>query len=68
MWKRIKNLLELSKYSVEDLKEKNVYVSSSSGTIKYTYTPATIIETKEPFNQFEDETPEQSPDDTTPRN
>lgn len=68
MFQRIKNLLELSKYTVEELKQQK-FVLSSSGEIEYTYTPATIINATEedPFKDFEDETIEQPSDDTASR-
>ena len=68
MFKRIKNLLDISRYTVEELKEKELVltVSPHSST---TYRPATIIRPDEdPFKDIADETPQQSPDDTATRN
>jgi hypothetical protein len=86
MFKRIKNLLDISRYTVEELKSIKYYQSTTSGYVevlppvvspKQTMTlsgsstgMATIInmQTEDPFKNFDNETPEQSPDDTTARN
>jgi hypothetical protein len=69
MFKRIKNLLNISRYSVEDLinPPEEEIISTSNLKLK-TFTPATIIDlqTKDPFAEYE--TTEQSSNDTTPRN
>jgi len=67
MWKRIKNLLDISRYSVDELKEKEFVLTVSPHSS--TYRPATIVNRKEddPFKEFENETTQQSPDDTTAR-
>ena len=72
MFQRIKNLLEISKYTVEELCEKTdwlkypEYLSEVNNISKYN--PATIVDLKgtNPFDEYE--TTEQSSDDTTLRN
>ena len=80
MFKRIKNLLDLSRYTVEELtgepegfkfKEFKKGFNLMSPDTKYTvipFNPATIVDLKgtNPFDEYE--TTEQSPNDTTPRN
>jgi hypothetical protein len=93
MFKRIKNLLDISRYTVEELKNPSVYtmgnvplknvphgyisvdtkqpsphyaisnVDSSSGMAKIIN-----MQDEDPFKDFTNETTEQTPDDTTPRN
>lgn len=70
MFKRIKNLLELSKYTVEELRgEQPTYTTSGFLQVDHsTFRPATIVDLKgtNPFDEYE--TSELSPNDTTPRN
>ena len=70
MFKRIKNLLDISKYTVEELQgNKTVIVTPTNNTISWEgkFNPATIVGLKgtNPFDEYE--TAEQSPNDTTPR-
>jgi hypothetical protein len=70
MFKRIKNLLDISKYTVEELTEKSPMIFSTNDSVypNGQYRPATIIDLKgtNPFDEYE--TTEQSSDDTTARN
>jgi len=86
MFKRIKNLLDISRYTVQELRENKtmstipsnglVQIKSLSENPEVTYTVsnnssmATIIDmqAEDPFNNFDNETPEQSSNDSTPRN
>ena len=70
MFQRIKNLLELSKYTIEEIRQKPSPVVESKGDAFFpsTFNPVTIIDLKgtNPFDEYE--TSELSPNDTTPRN
>ncbi len=70
MFKRIKNLLDISKYTVEEIRQKPSPIIESKGDAFFpsTYNPATIVDLKgtNPFDEYE--TIEQSSNDTTPRN
>lgn len=72
MFKRIKNLLELSKYTVEEIRHKETTIFHSKGDFifphAHEYRPATIVDLKgtNPFDEYE--TTKQSSNDTTPRN
>jgi hypothetical protein len=70
MFKRIKNLLDISKYTVEELRNtQHVYTDNGySESIPSTFRPAMIVDLKgtNPFDEYE--TTEQSSNDTTPRN
>ena len=72
MFKRIKNLLDISKYTVDEIRQKEPTVFKASGDSMFPnsheYRPATIVDLKgtNPFDEYE--TTEQSSDDTTPRN
>lgn len=69
MFKRIKNLLDISRYTVEELKNPT-YVIEESGYIHVAPNrPASIINihADDPFKDIADETTQQSPDDTTAR-
>lgn len=72
MFKRIKNLLDISKYSVEELRRPTEKVFTSTNPepdyVVTPFNPATIInlKTKHPFDEYE--TPEQPLDDTATRN
>lgn len=83
MFKRIKNLLDISRYTVEELKRpRNNRTSSAflngiidqeellSSTPDSAYKMATIInmQAEDPFKNFDNETPEQSSNDSTARN
>lgn len=74
MFKRIKNLLDISRYTVEELRQPPaplMYYTSDKDVITSSpvmpFRTATIISMTEadPFKDFIDETPQQSPDDTT---
>lgn len=82
MFKRIKNLLDISRYTVEEVvnpvhqlpgETTEQYYERTWGDPIESSTPdmpfraATIISMTEvdPFKDFTDETPQQSPDDTT---
>lgn len=73
MFKRIKNLLDISKYTVEEIRNAQPTITTN-GYMKVnpintgTYNPAMIVDLKgtNPFDEYE--TTEQSSDDTTPRN
>ncbi len=70
MFKRIKNLLDISKYTVEELRNAQPTYTTSGymEVIPGTFRPATIVDLKgtNPFDEYE--TSELSPNDTTPRN
>jgi len=70
MFQRIKNLLDISKYTVEEIRQKppTIFNTSGDALFPHEYRPATIIDLKgtNPFDEYE--TTEQSSDDTTPRN
>lgn len=71
MFKRIKNLLDISKYTVEELRDKPpmiYHTNQSDYPHPQIYRPVTIVDLKgtNPFDEYE--TIEQSPNDTTPRN
>jgi hypothetical protein len=72
MFKRIKNLLELSKYTVEELQNPKYVVKGDFplSTINHgtMYNPALIVDLQgtNPFDEYE--TSEQSSNDTTTRN
>jgi hypothetical protein len=85
MFKRIKNLLDLSRYTVEELKQPTptytttgyAHVASKQPSPHYTVSTAdstsgmaTIInmDPVDPFKDLTNETTEQTPDDTAPRN
>jgi hypothetical protein len=71
MFQRIKNLLDISRYTVEELRTtKETYVSSVDYIDYGSFRPATIINMKEedPLKDFIDETTEQSFNDTAARN
>jgi hypothetical protein len=71
MFKRIKNLLDISKYTVEEVVNKPTLYTTPDNTIEIKeYRPATIINLKEtdPFADIPYETFEPSSNDTTPRN
>lgn len=67
MWQRIKNLLDISHYSVRELKDKEFI---QNVPIHIVHRPASIINAKDndPFKDIADETTQQSLDDTTTRN
>lgn len=73
MFRRLKNLWALSRYTVEELKEQKseqLFYSTSPDfpiTVK-PFNPVTIVDLqdKHPFDEYE--TPEQSPNDSAPRN
>lgn len=70
MFKRIKNLLDISKYTVDELRSNQpTYTTSGlSQVVTSTWNPVTIVDLKgtNPFDEYE--TSELSPNDTTPRN
>lgn len=73
MFRRLKNLWALSRYSVDELRTDVTHaplVTTSTGTdLEYRqFNPAIIIsrEQTHPFDEYE--TTEQSPDDSAPRN
>ncbi len=71
MFQRIKNLLDISRYTVEELKNTPTYTTAGySEIVANTFRPATIINMKaeDPLKDFTDETPEQSFNDTATRN
>lgn len=81
MFKRIKNLLDISKYSVdqvvnrehtpvakEEMKERAKILLSSSPNSEYKLATIINMQTEDPFKDITNETFEQSPDDSTPRN
>ena len=71
MFKRIKNLLDISRYTVEELRNPTLYTIEESGYIHVApHRPASIINihAEDPFKDIEDETTQQPSDDTTPRN
>lgn len=73
MFKRIKNLLDISRYTVEEVvNHPTTFFTTSGDDIKVlpNFRPATIINMKkeDPLKDFDDETTEQSLDDTTARN
>lgn len=71
MFKRIKNLLDISRYTVEELKNTPTYTTSGySEIVANTFRPATIITMTphDPLKDFEDETTEQSSNDSASRN
>lgn len=69
MFKRIKNLLDISKYTVEEIRQKPAPVieSREDAFFPSTFNPVTIVDLKgtNPFDEYE--TTEQSSNDTTPR-
>lgn len=69
MFKRIKNLLDISRYTVEELQSSSpTYTTSGLAQVTPNWNPVTIVDLKgtNPFDEYE--TTEQSSDDTTPRN
>jgi hypothetical protein len=71
MFKRIKNLLDISRYTVADLRSSPEPTYTGSGYEEPTrHQPAVIINPQgtDPFKDFADETTEQPLDDTAPRN
>lgn len=85
MFKRIKNLLDISRYTVEELKQPKGFtwtgvakefntpaseekLLSSTPDIKYKMATIVDVNPPDPFKDFNNETPQQSLDDTAPRN
>ncbi len=70
MLKRIKNLLDISKYTVDEIRQKPPVQVTSGGDAFFpsTFNPVTIVDLKgtNPFDEYE--ATEQSSNDTTPRN
>ena len=72
MFKRIKNLLDISRYTVDEIRQKEPTVFNTSTDSLFPhiheYRPAMIVDLKgtNPFDEYE--AIEQSSDDTTPRN
>lgn len=70
MFKRIKNLLDISRYTVQELKNP-LFVSDKKNIIHIqSPRPASIINihAEDPFKDIEDETSQQPSDDTAARN
>jgi hypothetical protein len=74
MFKRIKNLLDISRYTVAEVVNPVSHRTEETDNEYYErtwgYRPATIINPKgtDPFKDFADETPEQPLDDKATRN
>ena len=69
MFKRIRNLLDISRYSVEEVVNKpTLYITPDTPVELKKYRPAQIVNltTSDPFADYE--TTEQPPNDTTTRN